>query len=288
MVATGSWRPLATVASVALVSRTLYAEAPRPVTVTDMINMTEIGLPWDGYLGKDTATFSPDEQHFVVVTRRGNLAENGNTYVLLLFAAGDVERLPVPQTLATITSLSNAPAISDLRWLDNATVSFLASKGSDHTILETVQIDSRSVTTIATAATDLLSYDMTPDRRTMVYATQGIAKSFFDQESDQNGLVISNQLVSELLTDRTFDDSAGDRTPLRIFAKDQNAEPQLIVTPGYRPMPAPLISVSPDGRHIILWASMDREKLPPAWRQYKSAVGPDVYLTAVIVVVSPL
>ena len=258
-----------------------HAAPQRPVTVMDMINMTEIGNPWDAILSKEPATFAPDGRHFVVVTHHGNVAANGNDYSLWLFDTDEVGRANTPRLVDAVTTQSNDPGISEQRWLDNSSVAFLASEGDKPTVLRSVNIVSGGKTQVVTASTDVVGYDMTPDQRVVAYATRGPVTSPYSDESDRDGLVISNQFVGNLYSGQVWDNGDGDTLPIKLQIQSGGSWSQLEVTPKYRPLLSP-ISLSPDGRRVIVWAWLDKDLLPPQWLQYKSAVGPGVYPLAAL------
>src|SRR5260370_34061226 len=83
---------------------------PRDLTVTDAIEMT-VFADSNYLMGQSSkgrvAQFSPDENEFVVVLRKGDVRANTNKYSAFLFNTGDVFKAPRPELLTSVSSLSN-------------------------------------------------------------------------------------------------------------------------------------------------------------------------------------
>src|SRR5579872_1811887 len=91
--------------------------ASRPITVADTITMTRFGDPlYEANVSSEdrVATFSPDGKQFVVLCRRGNLTTNQNEYFVLRWKTAEIFNSAPPQTILSISSSSNAPAISGI------------------------------------------------------------------------------------------------------------------------------------------------------------------------------
>src|SRR5260370_24082392 len=178
--------------------------ARRPVTVADAIEMTRLGDP-DYYAGASSrgkvARFSSDGSKFVVVLRRGNLDNNTNEYSLLLWHTA---RLPAPpEILLNISSSSNRPAIEDITWLeDGETIVFLATPSGEKHQVYTFSIKTHRLKQITRHPTDILTYSMTPKGDRVAYFAAEPTRQILDEQSDREGLLITNQSLDELLTDR--------------------------------------------------------------------------------------
>src|SRR5438876_8215280 len=109
------------------------AQTPRrPMTVPDMIEMTTFGSQPPGSVPKDIDVQSPDGRLHAVVVRRGDLAHNTNVFSLLVLSGDQLLTTPKPDTVLTLVSSSNRPAISHLKWLsDNRTLAFLGERSGE-------------------------------------------------------------------------------------------------------------------------------------------------------------
>src|SRR5882724_3825664 len=96
----------------------------RPVTVADVIQMTQIGdEDYDGgsSFKHRVAKFSPDRTRFVILVREVNVKLNTNRYSLLLFRSNNPHEASQRKVLASLSSSSNRPAIRAVEWIDNNT-----------------------------------------------------------------------------------------------------------------------------------------------------------------------
>ena len=102
----------------ALWSQTPAADTGRrTMTVADIIRMTTFGSQPHGYLPEDLDVPSPDGRLHAVVVKRGDVERNTNVYSLLVFKSEALFAGPKPDTLLTLASSSNRPAIGHVRWL---------------------------------------------------------------------------------------------------------------------------------------------------------------------------
>ena len=108
-------------------------EAPgRLVRVDDAITMNRLAdtiYSAGGSSRGRVAQFSPNGKRFVVVVKGGNLVRNTNDYSVLLFDATPSGRSGAPKPLLTMSSLSNDPAVRDVKWLgDNQSIVFIGER----------------------------------------------------------------------------------------------------------------------------------------------------------------
>src|SRR5689334_20384037 len=99
----------------------LNAQSLPPVTVADTIAMTELVSQGAGL--HDFMHLSPDGERFAVVVKRGDVQSNERVFSLMVFRATAVFEEP-GETVAVMRSSSNDDAISDVRWLNNGTLTF--------------------------------------------------------------------------------------------------------------------------------------------------------------------
>ena len=153
-----------------------HSNVSRPVTVADMIQMTELGHGI-GFGEDQVAQFSPDGESFVVVLRKGNLEKNINEYSILLWRTQKIPEPSAPEVLLTMSSSSNRRAIQHLSWLrDNETIVFLGEHPGESQQLYAFNTRTRVSTKLTQHATNLVSYSITLDgRRFAFYAEEPIS-----------------------------------------------------------------------------------------------------------------
>jgi hypothetical protein len=133
-----AWLVFAALTALGSASATDIADGTkRPFTVLDSIAWTYV-LPFssEGDRARRVALYSPDRAHFIVHTRRGDLARNVNVSSLLLFNAAEVrgyvasrlptDAAPAPAVLVSVDVSRDEEALTNIEWLDNSRVGFLA------------------------------------------------------------------------------------------------------------------------------------------------------------------
>ena len=171
-----------------------------PVTVADSIEMTRFanGLYELGVPSQDSiANWSPDRSRFTIVLRRGNIAENTNEYLLVLFTVADIVNAPGRfETLVTVASSSNLPGISHVKWLNGTTVAFLEKESGDGQQVYAVSCNTRRVTKLIRWPTSVVAYDITADLRHFVFIAEEPRKQRVSEQPRGQGLVISSLPLS--------------------------------------------------------------------------------------------
>src|ERR1044072_2293871 len=118
---------------VLLALRVSASPDPRPFTVADSIEMTQVvdpELPNTGWLPSKKAKFkrSPDGKKVAMVVRKGNLKTGLNEYSLLSYDVDDLEAFirssntvyPTAKVLAQFATESGDDAIDQVRWIRGA------------------------------------------------------------------------------------------------------------------------------------------------------------------------
>jgi dipeptidyl aminopeptidase/acylaminoacyl peptidase len=249
------------------------AARSRPATIADSITMTLIGVRGSESMDSAVATFSPDDAEFIVLTHRGSLEKNSNDYCLLLFHSADAFRSPRPDVLLTWPSLSNDPAISHVRWLaDNKTILFLGKQTGQRQQVFSLNVQTRELKRLTRHPTDILSFDATADLRTIVYLARQPVTSLIDDWSRINGLVISDQSLTNLLIGHNTDEWW--LSPLQLFVSSDGQAPRHLSFE-HRESPIPMygVSLSPDGRFAVLLSNTGGYANPKSWRGYKTIFG---------------
>jgi dipeptidyl aminopeptidase/acylaminoacyl peptidase len=144
-----------------------------PVTVADLIEMTTLGSQLQGDGHDDEHVFSRDGAHLAVVVKRGNLARNTVDFALLIFRSDELLRGPKPDTILTLASSSNRPAITRVRWLtDNTTLAFLGERPGEGPQVYTLDTRTRALTARTHATTVITTFDVAPSGEPLVYAAE--------------------------------------------------------------------------------------------------------------------
>ena len=268
-----------------LAASTLFASASdkRPPTVADSILLTEIGEPWDDLLGRDVAHYSPDGSHFVVVTRTGNIASDSVDYALLMYTAEASGKISAPRILTTVSSTSNSPGIADLKWYDNDTVLFRSASGSKPMQLNSVSIRAGTIREKIVADTAIAAYGVNSNG-SIVFLAQPQPAQLWNEKTLREGLVISNELLSDLLAGHSLDnDESGTVSPYELRVLDKDGTSRRVSTANYKPLPASPV-VAPDGAHAVIQAWVDKASVNPTWAPYRgrmaAGVSPAGYVLA--------
>jgi dipeptidyl aminopeptidase/acylaminoacyl peptidase len=241
----------------------------RVATVADSISMTQFKLP--GFDAQRPA-FSPDGNHFVVVTYRGNLARNANDASLLLFDNKAPLGPSRGESLLTWSSVSNDPALSNARWAaDNKTVLFVGEQPGQTQQIYSIDVQTRKLEQLTHHPSDILDFDATPDLRTIAYIARPQVADLLDKATRTRGLVISDQMVGDL-TSGHRSSSAWELSPPQCFvAQDGKAGQQISFQKGELPMPLGM-SLSPDGTSLVISTELLHAS-PKSWRNYVTRWG---------------
>jgi len=237
----------------------------RLVSVEDAIGMTRIAD--QGYFLGDPANthiahFSPDGKQFVIILKKGNLEQNTNDFTLFLFQTNKAFHGAKPDVLLKMSSSSNRDAIASLKWLDdNETLVFLGEKPSKLPQVCTFNIKTRRFDEITSHATEIRSYDISSDGRTLVY--QALAPKASAGQTDRfnrNGVIISGQSLPSLMT------NAYEQEGEEIFLKRRGSSPlQVPINTNFVARGLP-ISLSRDGRYALIHVAT--RNVPAGWARY--------------------
>lgn len=245
------------------------AAGERRITVADVIGMTR--LADEGYFrggppDRPVGLFSPDRCHFVVVVRKGNIARNTNEYSLLLFGTAEVRQHPAPKVLLTMSSSSNRYGIRDVRWLtDNRTLVFLGEKPGKTPAIYSIDIKTNRLRALARHRTSIVAYDISANGQTIIFEAAPEPKKFLNsEETRRHGIVVSDQYLSQLLTN----DYALESTTigsLELFVQSGRKSATAVNPHSYLYRTLPLW-MSPDGRYAVLIAQPSN--IPEHWLEY--------------------
>jgi dipeptidyl aminopeptidase/acylaminoacyl peptidase len=238
----------------------------RPITVDDVIGMTRLanGIE-DTRKENDSAAakFSPNGKRFVIVLRKGDVVANVNEFSMYLFETATAGLRP-KQLLVTMRSSSNREAIKDLRWMnDNRTLMFLGENPGENSQVYSVDVQSHRVSRLTSEHDPIVNYQVSGDYRRIVYLAERQSSSEpRNKQSDTQELVVGGETLLDLLAGRTGAASSH----LSLFSKDRNS-PAVEIGNGFRAFNE-FLSLSPNGRYVILDTMLQASELRPEWRRY--------------------
>jgi hypothetical protein len=154
--------------------------APRPFSVRDSIGFVRIGaIDNEGNFG----LLSPAGQRVAFVSHQGDLTKNVVMDTLFFFETGEVKswlasggddrRRPAPAVAARIPVASSAEHISDIRWLGDHALSFIA--GDEHGTRQVFRYDLRigENSQLTHWATDVTTYALAGDELVFYATSEG-------------------------------------------------------------------------------------------------------------------
>ena len=177
-------------------------EEKRPVTVADAIRMTRVaGSGYPSWRKKSGfAVFSPDGKHFAIVIARGNIEKNTNEYSLLVFRTAEVSHGGVPRTLVSFSSSSNREGIVGLKWSkDNNAIFFLGTSADEPAQLYSVDSSSGELKKLTSNRTSLVSYALSEDTDTMVFAAERPETDVVNEDVLRHGFHATTEYLPELI-----------------------------------------------------------------------------------------
>jgi hypothetical protein len=149
--------------------------AKRPFTVADSIGWTSL-LPfsWIAQANRpsDVALFSPGRAHFILHTRRGELERNINIDSLLLYRTDEVvafalarrKSAPQPVVLVSVPTIRDEESPSDLRWLNDKQIGYIAKAQNGAMQAFVVDIETGAVSQLTAHDTDVVSFTQVAEK----------------------------------------------------------------------------------------------------------------------------
>ena len=244
--------------------------ARRPVTVANSIGMTAIGTALSAYEDATPTQFSPDGRSFTVITRKGDVKTNTNEYSLLLFRTSDQSEPASPEVIATFASSSNRPGITNVRWLrDNQTILFLGARHDDKQQIYSLNVRTRKFRQITRHDTDILTFDATENLSVIASLARPPSTGFFDETAKQRGLLVSNQILADLMIGHPTETDVGVGYPMQLFVQRKGEREKRVILQGALQndlvLPECDLVVSPDGRFALAKTLL---RLPEPWRKF--------------------
>jgi len=242
----------------------------RQVTVTDAIEMTQIGnySYLDAIRAKgDEVQFSPDRSKFAFVTQKGNLKNNTIEFSLHVFKTADAFSSPSPEAVAMLASSSNRESISHVSWLpDNDTIVFLGENPGESPQLYKVSCRTRSLERLTDQTQEIIAYAVSERGDRFVYVAKATLPPILSGDMLQHGFAVTTQEWEDLYTNRhhrydTRSEIFVTSPPLRSAKHagetvdiDENAEQVNL-------------KISPNGRYALLQAYVTDP--PNLWSAYE-------------------
>jgi dipeptidyl aminopeptidase/acylaminoacyl peptidase len=242
----------------------------RPATVTDLVSMVKPGDPiYDAtFLGKDIADkialFSPNQEKFIVLLKKGVIQNNTNQYSILLWRTAEVFTTPTPDVVVTLSSSSNEPAIAGLQWLDNDTIAFIGKQPGEPAQAFTLNLRERVPKKLTNHPTNLVWFGVDRSGRHVSYIAENPAQTLFNDITKRRGLVVSDEPIEELITGK----SAAGVGYRHLFIQNNGSPAREVPIPvdAYDSISNPPI-VSPNGKQVaVLGVPVE---IPGAWTEYK-------------------
>jgi len=235
------------------------SKGTRTANVVDAIQMTQLVVE-----NGNPAQFSPDGQYFVVVTKKGYIDSNTNLYRLLLFPTNNAVLSPNPIVLASLSSSSNDPGIQDVKWIDDRTLAFLGENPGELQQVYVVDRDTKQITKLTNHSTSVLSYEVNPKDRGVLFLAQPQLKPLFDEKTGKDWVVVSNEPLWDLIAGVAS--TGGPRMPRsQLFFTKNNRERQVGTQGNLEPRAG--ILPSPDARYVVV--KRMAPDIPESWKDYE-------------------
>jgi hypothetical protein len=233
--------------------------AKRLVTIADSIRMTQFADSLPGH-------FSLDGKKLIVLLKKGNLQNNAVDYSILLWNLGDISSAAVPETLLSMASSSNRPAIEDITWLaDNETVVFLGENPGELHQVFTFNTSTRILKKVTRHPTNILAYSTTATGERIAYTAETVPGDLWDEKTRREGITVSTQFVLHLLEGKTLGTGYPAEYSLFVCSRD-GVEHALRTHDAIRDSFLGKPTLSPDGKFIVVGTQVTQ--VPETWKDY--------------------
>ena len=249
---------------------------PAPFTVKHSVEWTRIvGVGHRRFSPKpDMVLFSPDRSHFLVHTRRGDVAGNANVERIIVFDSRTVETYlrsrgaqPLPQgrILAEVLVQQDANELTSITWIDEQRIGFLAE--GDNRVPQVFVAD------LATGSARQVTSSRNP---VASFAIAGDTLLYYSHRDVSEALVrpVDNQIIYSVIVP-----PAASSTGLELFKLSMSSGivrridlPAARISAEYR-----TIWLSPSGRYGIVLAPA--LKVPSHWTEYRAGSEESRYAT---------
>jgi dipeptidyl aminopeptidase/acylaminoacyl peptidase len=254
-------------------SRSQTPIGKRAITVKDAIVMTRLGD--EQYFSGDdpggrVAIFSPDLRRFLILLRRGNLANNENEFWLLLYETGRVRERAAPTVVVKMSSSSNREAIREIRWLQGSDrFSFLGEKPGELPQVYVYRVSTGHLDKRTDHKTVIANYEISADGKEILFVasaeTRRISSS---KDTDRNGIVVAHErrLVELMAGDCEPPSKTWWNPEQQLFVKHSTGQARAVPINDTILRDSPLY-LSPDGTAALVGVSV--REVPAAWKNSK-------------------
>ena len=267
------------------ITRFAAGRVKRPFTVRDSIELSHIVNPAPSTTPgtpdeppNPIPIYSPDGDHFLFVTSRGDLSTNSLQSTVWIFETRAVWDYvshrsivrPAPKKLIAMSARSNVPVISDVRWMrDSNRITFLAKNGDSHQRLFRLDLSSGLSEAITPGYLYVTGYDLRGD--TIAYTTLLLPRP---PSFDKDLLSVAHKGANDLLypeppaiEDITSTQLAQYPSELHLLKAGKEVQFQFQMNGEPLQLYIPALALSPDGRQLIAVASVTN--VPPDWERFQ-------------------
>jgi len=185
----------------------------------------------------------------------------------LLFDASRATPPQTPDTLLTLSTPSNEPAITFLKWLsDCRTVVFLGIQPSGLSSICALDVESRKLRGVVETQRDITGFDVSSDLNTVAYITQDESRPWIDEQAKTHGVVIGSESLIELVGRAAGKQLVRGK---RLVVKRNGKAPREVDL-GAQISHFPDLTLSPNGRFALLRAYPVGD-VPDHWLEYDDA-----------------
>lgn len=259
-------------------------QVPQRFSIEDSIALSRIVNPttWSVNEERPEGTLaSPNGNYFLVVTQRGVLSSNSLEATVWLVErqaianafADRTDHRVLPRALVTFAASSNAPVISDVRWLpDSQHVAFIGRDKTVRANLYVLDVLSGTRTAIAKASDYVTGYDIQGD--TIAYTTLIAPKKGPMAEEDLQSVAGQGGIYQLLYPPSSQVGDMDDEAEQLLTAANElhivRGKKEILQSLLWQGQPLrlydPILSLSPDGAFLITIAPV--HKIPPQWSAY--------------------
>lgn len=256
------------------------AAQPAPFTVQNSIEWTRVlGAGARRSVQAPTAVlFSPDRGHFLIHTRRGDVARNANVERILVFDVKAVEAYlsspdaspPQGRVLAEVVVEKDSNEVTSITWIDERRVGFLAEGTNEVLQVFIADLASGSARQVTSTKNGVASFAIADDA-VLFYAYRDVPDVLVQPVDDQILYSVitppdTTSEVIELFASSISSSGVAHRIDLRAAR----------ISPHYR-----TIWVSPSGRYgVVLAPALD---VPNHWTAYRAGAPESRYTNDAVV-----
>ena len=230
----------------------------KPFTVADSIGMTHFGVPSEG--APNTPPVSPNGGKFFVVIEKGILDKNLREYSLLVYDRSQLDRKPL--LAGRFNSSSNRKGLSQVKWLDDETISFLGEIPGGKPQLYLADARSGHQRKLTDDPYGIWSYAISKDRSKVAYYPLWGAEQAGDKYKENHGFAVTDELLQDLVAGRW----KRHELVSRLQVRDLSSGRVRIFPPQKFGTRFVSIWLSPDARYAI--TEQTATFVPPAWIDY--------------------